>query len=70
MFGVYGERKFLKFVWACIQNEQNAPNQEELKNRIKNDFSKRDENYKNEIASHAESLYITLKDYEEIRKEN
>ena len=70
LFGVHGERKFLKFVWACIQNEEDAPSQEELKNRIKRDLSKSEDDYKSEITSQAESLYVTLKDYEEIRKEN
>ena len=70
----HGESKFLKFVWACIQDEENAPNQEELKNQIKRDLSEKylgyKEDQKNKIASEAESLYLAIKKYEEIRKEN
>lgn len=69
-----GEPKFLKFVWACIQDEENAPDQEELKNQIKRDLSEKYPGYnndqKNKIVSEAESLYLAIKNYEKIRKEN
>ena len=70
LFGAYGEKKFLRFVWACIQDEKNAPQPYELLDRIKSDFSEHEEGCKNKIAGKAEGLYITLKDYEEVRKEN
>ena len=69
-----GESKLLKFFWACIQNEESAPSQEELKNQVKRDLSEKypgyNEDRKNEIVSKVESLYLTIKKYEEIRKEN
>ncbi len=74
LFGTHGNFKFIKFACACIQDEDNAPNMEELKSRIKRDLSEKypgyNEDQKSKKVSEAESLYLALKYYEEIRKEN
>lgn len=71
---VHQDLKFVKFACVCIQDEENAPNLEALKNQMKKDLFEKYPGYNedqiNKIVGEAESLYLALKYYEEIRKEN